>query len=424
MKFIADVHLHSRFARATSKSLNSSTLHRWACLKGLNVVGTGDFTHPVWIEELKRHLEPAEPGLYQLKESYRTAVEESLPSLCRHELRFVLSTEISLIYKKGEKTRKVHHLILMPDFESVERMNVRLEAIGNLKSDGRPILGLDSRDLVEICLEACEDVLFIPAHIWTPHFAVLGASSGFDSLDECFEDLLPHIFAVETGLSSDPQMNRRLSMLDRFALVSNSDAHSPQKLGREATLFNTELSFYGIYEALKTRDPERFQGTLEFYPAEGKYHFDGHRKCGVCWQPRETIANDGLCPVCGKKLTVGVLHRIELLADREAGERAELDTRYENLIPLTEIIGAALGVGSASKRVARVYDRLLREIGPELQILRETPPIKIEGLGEARVAEGIHRMRAGEVNISPGFDGQYGRIQVFTESDRVGLKSH
>ena len=267
MKFIADVHLHSRFARATSKSLNSSTLHRWACLKGLNVVGTGDFTHPVWIEELKRHLEPAEPGLYQLKESYRTAVEESLPSLCRHELRFVLSTEISLIYKKGEKTRKVHHLILMPDFESVERMNVRLEAIGNLKSDGRPILGLDSRDLVEICLEACEDVLFIPAHIWTPHFAVLGASSGFDSLDECFEDLLPHIFAVETGLSSDPQMNRRLSMLDRFALVSNSDAHSPQKLGREATLFNTELSFYGIYEALKTRDPERFQGTLEFYPA-------------------------------------------------------------------------------------------------------------------------------------------------------------
>ena len=424
MKFIADVHLHSRFARATSKSLNPSTLHRWGCLKGLNVVGTGDFAHPVWIEELKRQLEPAEPGLYQLKESLRSTVEESLPQLCRREMRFVLSAEISLIYKKDEKTRKVHHLILMPDFESVDRLNVRLGAIGNLKSDGRPILGLDSRDLVEICLEACEDVLFIPAHIWTPHFAVLGASSGFDSLDDCFEDMLSHIFAVETGLSSDPQMNRRLSMLDRFALVSNSDAHSPQKLGREATLFDTELSFYGIYEALTTRDPERFQGTLEFHPEEGKYHLDGHRKCEVCWQPGQTIANEGLCPVCGRKLTVGVLHRIELLADREAGERAEPVQRFENLIPLTEIIGSALGVGSASKRVARVYDRLLREIGPELQILRETPLIEIEELGEARVAEGIHRMRAGEVNISPGFDGQYGRIQVFSESDRVALKSH
>lgn len=421
MRFVADVHLHSRFSRATSRALNPENLYKWSALKGVNVVGTGDFTHPEWIEELKDRLEPAEEGLFRLKPALQAAVDEDLPERCRGTVRFVLSTEISVIYKKNDRTRKVHHVVLMPDFEAVGRLNGRLGDIGNLKSDGRPILGLDSRDLVEICLEAAEDVLFIPAHIWTPHFAVLGASSGFDTLEECFEDMLPAIFAVETGLSSDPPMNWRLSMLDRYAIVSNSDAHSPQKLAREATCFNTELSYRGIYEALKTRDPERFLGTLEFYPEEGKYHLDGHRKCGVCREPRQSIVSGCLCPECGRRLTVGVLHRVEQLADRAEGGRPSVAPPYENLIPLTEVIGSVMGVGPSSKRVLAVYERMLAELGPELAILREASPEAIAGCGEPLVAEGVRRMRAGEVEIAAGYDGVYGRIQVFSEEDRARL---
>ncbi len=421
MRFVADVHLHSRFSRATSRELTPENLYKWSALKGVNVVGTGDFTHPEWIEELKDRLEPAEEGLYRLKPVHQAAVDEDLPERCRGAVRFVLSTEISVIYKKNDKTRKVHHVVLMSSFEAVERLNARLGDIGNLKSDGRPILGLDSRDLVEICVEAAEDVLFIPAHIWTPHFAVLGASSGFDTLEECFEDMLPAIFAVETGLSSDPPMNWRLSMLDRYAIVSNSDAHSPQKLAREATCFDTELSYRGIYDALKTRDPERFLGTLEFYPEEGKYHLDGHRKCGVCWEPGQSREADCLCPVCGKRLTVGVLHRVEQLADRAEGGRPDVAPPYENLIPLTEVIGSVLGVGPTSKKVQRVYERLLAELGSELAILRGVSPEEIAGCGEPLVAEGIRRMRSGEVVIAAGYDGVYGRIQVFSEEDRARL---
>ncbi|MDE3000134.1 MAG: UvrD-helicase domain-containing protein [Gemmatimonadota bacterium] len=421
MRFVADVHLHSRFSRATSRALNPENLYKWSALKGVNVVGTGDFTHPEWIEELKDRLEPAEEGLFRLRPDRQAAVDEELPERCRGTVRFVLSTEISLIYKKNEKTRKVHHVVLMPGFEAVERLNARLGDIGNLKSDGRPILGLDSRDLVEICLEASDNVLFIPAHIWTPHFAVLGASSGFDTLEECFEDMLPAIFAVETGLSSDPPMNWRLSMLDRYAIVSNSDAHSPPKLAREATCFDTDLSYGGIYDALNTRDPARFLGTLEFYPEEGKYHLDGHRNCGVCWQPAQSLAADCLCPECGKRLTVGVLHRVEQLADRAAGIRPPVARPYENLIPLTEVIGSVLGVGPTSKRVQAVYERMLVELGPELAILRDVSPEAMARCGEPLVAEGVRRMRSGEVVIAAGYDGEYGRIQVFSEEDRARL---
>ncbi len=419
MRFVADLHLHSRFARATSRALNPENLYKWGSLKGLTVVGTGDFTHPAWIAELKEQLAPAEAGLYRLKDAFRTPVEAELYPTCRGEVRFLLSTEISVIYKKDGRTRKVHHMVLMPDFEAVERLNARLSEIGNLASDGRPILGLDSRDLVEICLEACADVLFIPAHIWTPHFAVLGSSSGFDSLEACFEDMLPHIFAVETGLSSDPPMNWRLSMLDRYAIVSNSDAHSPQKLAREGTCFDTELSYGAIYDALKTRDPDRFLGTLEFYPEEGKYHWDGHRKCEVRWKPVETLAAKGVCPVCGGKLTVGVLHRVEALADRSEGARSEGTRPYENLIPLPEIIGSALGVGPTSKKVQTVYHRLLADLGPELHILRTVPVEEVARCGQPLVAEGVRRMRAGEVEIVAGYDGVYGEIQVFSEADRA-----
>ena len=421
MQYIADIHLHSRFARATSKTLNPENLYRWSLIKGLTVVGTGDFTHPVWYEELRDQLEPAEEGLYQLRSDLRRGIDAELPPACRGQMRFVLSVEISLIYKKNDKTRKIHHVVTMPNFDAVARLNARLGAIGNLKSDGRPILGLDSRDLVEICLEACDEVLFIPAHIWTPHFAVLGASSGFDTLEECFEDMLPHIFAVETGLSSDPPMNWRLSMLDNYAIVSNSDAHSPQKLAREATCFNTDLSFRGMYNALKDRDPTRFTGTLEFYPEEGKYHFDGHRKCDICWKPAQTLDTDGICPVCGRKLTVGVLHRVEKLADRAEGDHPDIAMPFENLIPLTEIIGSVLQVGPTSKRVQTVYEQMLATHGSELKILRQLPIEEIAKTGDPLIAEGIRRMREGTVHIDPGYDGVYGKIQVFSDEDRALL---
>ena len=421
MQYIADLHLHSRFARATSKTLNPENLYRWSLIKGLTVVGTGDFTHPVWYEELRDQLEPAEEGLYQLRSDLRRGIDAELPPACRGQMRFVLSVEISLIYKKNEKTRKIHHVVLMPHFDAAARLNARLGAIGNLKSDGRPILGLDSRDLVEICLEACDDVLFIPAHIWTPHFAVLGASSGFDTLEECFEDMLPHIFAVETGLSSDPPMNWRLSMLDNYAIISNSDAHSPQKLAREATCFNTDLSFRGMYDALKDRDPTRFTGTLEFYPEEGKYHFDGHRKCDICWKPAQTLDADEICPVCGRKLTVGVLHRVEKLADRAEGARPDVAMPFENLIPLPEIIGSVLQVGPTSKRVQTVYEQMLATHGAELKILRQLPIEEIAKTGDPLIAEGIRRMREGTVHIDPGYDGVYGKIQVFSDEDRAFL---
>ena len=424
MRFVADVHLHSRHSRATSKELNPENLFKWSALKGVNVVGTADFTHPEWLAELKEKLEPAEEGLFRLKPEIAAPVEAELPATCRGEVRFLLSVEISSIYKKNDRTRKVHNVVILPDFAAADELNRRLGAIGNLKSDGRPILGLDSKDLLEICLEVCDHVLFIPAHIWTPHFAVLGSSSGFDSLEECFEELLPHIPAVETGLSSDPPMNRRLSALDRFAVVSNSDAHSPRKLAREATCFDTELSYPGILSALRERDPERFTGTIEFYPEEGKYHYDGHRKCGVCWQPKQTLAAEGLCPECGRKLTVGVLHRVEKLADRPEAAEEESERRpgFEYLIPLAEVISSSVGVGPTSKKVQTIYHALLAALGPELDVLRTVTPDEIAGCGQPIVAEGVRRMRAGQVHIEPGFDGEFGKIQVFSKEELSQLE--
>ena len=411
MEFVADLHLHSRFSMATSKQLTCENLHRWSALKGVDVVGTGDFLHPTWNAELKDALKTAGDGLYRLKAGPRRSVEQSLPDACHRDVHFILTVEISLIYKKDSRTRKVHHIVMMPDFAAVERLNKRLGAIGNLKSDGRPILGLDSRDLVEICVEACEDVLFVPAHIWTPHFAALGAKSGFDSLEQCFEDMLPHIHAIETGLSSDPAMNARLSMLDDYAFISNSDAHSPQKLGREATCFDTDLSFGAVLDAIQTRDPKRLTGTIEFFPEEGKYHYDGHRKCDVCLSPSESAEAQDLCPVCGKLLTMGVLHRIEQLADRGHGH-TERVVHYERLIGLRELISAMVGVGPASKRVTGVYDEMLASLGPELEILRSVPIESIERVGYVDVAEAIACVREGDVRIKPGYDGVFGSVEI------------
>ena len=353
MPFIADLHIHSRFSRATSPQMNLESLCQWAQLKGITVVGCGDFTNPQWFAELREKLEPAEPGLYQLKEKYRAAGDSDVPESCRSPVRFMLSAEISTIYKKSGCTRKVHSVILSPDFISAGKLNAALQERGNIKSDGRPILGMDCTLLLQLVLDASAENTLIPAHIWTPHFSVLGAASGFDAVDECFDELTPQIFALETGLSSDPAMNWRVSGLDSFVLVSNSDAHSAEKLGREANIFDCGLSYFAMRDELKEKDRQRFLGTIEFFPEEGKYHYDGHRACSRCMSPEETRAHDGLCPDCGRKVTIGVMHRVAQLADRKAGEKSRQAFPFRSLIPLPEVLGEVYGVGAASKKVAQ-----------------------------------------------------------------------
>jgi DNA helicase II / ATP-dependent DNA helicase PcrA len=405
MRFHADLHVHSKYSRATSRDLDLEHLAAWAARKGIGVVATGDFTHPAWRAELKDKLVPAEPGLFRLRPEIERAVAQGLPAACQTAVRFMLEVEISTIYKKGEKTRKVHHLIYAPDLATVDRISERLARVGNVASDGRPILGLDSRDLLEITLTSSPDAYLVPAHIWTPWFAALGSQSGFDSIAECYGDLSGQIFAVETGLSSDPPMNWRLSMLDRYRLVSNSDAHSPAKLGREATTFDCAMDYFAIRKALETG--QGFVGTVEFFPEEGKYHLDGHRKCAVKLSPRETLAQGGYCPVCGSALTIGVLHRVAALADRGEGEA----------VPLPEVLGEIAASGPASKTVERGYGRLLSSLGSELSILQSAPLEDIARAGSSLLAEGIARLRAGKVICDAGYDGEYGVIRLFADDE-------
>lgn len=412
--FIADLHIHSKYSRATSRDCVPEMLDVWARRKGIDLLGTGDFTHPAWREELKEKLVPSGDGVYTLKQEFR---QQDAGAGDAFRPQFIVSGEISSIYKKNGKVRKVHNLILLPGLEQAESISHKLETIGNLHSDGRPILGLDSRDLLEIVLELCPEAIFIPAHIWTPHFSLFGAYSGFDAIEECFGDLTEHIYALETGLSSDPPMNWRLSVLDRFALVSNSDAHSPSKLAREANLFDTDVSYSGILNALKNPATKAFGGTIEFFPEEGKYHYDGHRACKVCWQPADTKAAGGVCPVCGGRITVGVLHRVEDLADREAGFVPPAAKPFESLIPLNEVIASSLGFTVASKKVKQKYDDLLRNLGSELSILREVSLGDIAQAAGPCVAEGIRRLRCGKVELHPGFDGEYGKIKVMDKSE-------
>ena len=424
MKLVADLHIHSHFSRATSKKLDIPHLAIWAKRKGVQVVGTGDIAHPGWLAEMQESLEPAEDGLYRLKPEVEQAIRDQIPPACRDEpVRFLLAGEISNIYKRGGRVRKIHNVIFAPDFETVARIQMALEKIGNIRSDGRPILGLDSRDLLEIILEVNPRDHLIPAHIWTPWFALLGSKSGFDSVEEAFADLTPHIFALETGLSSDPPMNWRVSSLDPYALISSSDAHSPAKLAREATLFDIDLSYDELFDALKTNDPARYLGTLEFFPEEGKYHYDGHRKCGIVWDPKTTLAHNGICPVCGKPVTVGVMHRVETLADRPEGVPKPGAAPFHSLIPLPEIISEIQGVGPNSKRVTREYDRILGELGPELNILFDLPLEDIARVGGSRLAEGIDRMRRGDVIAQPGYDGEYGVIRVFPVEEKPSAQA-
>jgi DNA helicase-2/ATP-dependent DNA helicase PcrA len=420
MRFVADLHIHSHLSRATSKDLDLPHLHRFAQLKGIGVLGTGDFTHPRWLAELREQLVPAEPGLFALRPDLARAVDETVPPACRRPVRFMLQVEISNIYKRGDKVRKVHNLAFAPDFDTAARIAARLAALGNIESDGRPILGVDSRDLLEIVLESSPDAFLVPAHVWTPWFSALGAQSGFDAITECFADLSEHIFAVETGLSSDPAMNWRLSALDRYALISSSDAHSPEKLGREASLFDCELSYFGLRDAL--RGPrDGFLGTVEFFPEEGKYHFDGHRKCNVVLSPAEARAREGLCPACGKRLTGGVLARVEALADRPEGFRPPGAKGFRCLVPLGEVLGEVVGVGAGSERVRAAWERLLRKVGPELTVLMDAPVEDIAREAPPLLGEALRRMRAGEVKTQPGYDGEYGVVRVFDQRERAEL---
>ena len=421
MKFVADFHIHSHFSRATSRELNFENLHKWAQLKGVQVVGSGDLTHPGWLEEMKEKLEPAEEGLFRLKDDYAHAIQPEVFAACQQPVRFILSGEISSIYKKNDKTRKNHNVVFLPSFEAVEKFQTALEKVGNIRSDGRPILGLDAHDLLDMVLETDPQAYLIPAHIWTPWFSVFGSKSGFDTIEECFEDLTPHIFALETGLSSDPPMNWRLSALDRYTLVSNSDAHSPQKLAREANIFDTELSYPAIFDALKIGTSDSFLGTIEFFPEEGKYHYDGHRKCHVRWDPKTTLQHHGICPQCGKGVTIGVMHRVETLADRPEGVKPGSANPFYSLIPLAEILSEGYGVGPTSKRVKQGYDTLLTKLGSELSILQDLPLEDIERVGGTILAEGIRRMRHGDVIADAGFDGEFGVVRLFEKQEKDSL---
>jgi len=402
--------------------MDLENLYKWAQIKGIKVIGTGDFTHPEWFYELSEKLEEAEPGLYKLKDEITEEIDSEVPASCRAEVRFMLSVEISSIYSKGDKCRKVHNIVFAPSLKEASKINTELQKIGNLKSDGRPILGLDSKKLLEICLSVSDRCHLVPAHIWTPHFAMLGSKSGFDSIEECFDELSSKIFAVETGLSSDPPMNRRLSKLDNVTLISNSDAHSPIKLAREANVFDCDLNYDAMFDALKKADHKKFLGTIEFFPEEGKYHYDGHRVCEYSCGPEEAKANDYKCPECGKALILGTMNRVSNLADRKKAGENKRAFPYKYAIPLYEIISEVFKVGVNSKKVMNEYMNLISKTGNELYILLEAPLKDIEKVTDLFIVEGIKRMREGNVYVKPGYDGEYGVISIFKDNDKYETK--
>jgi len=419
MKYTADLHIHSKFSRATSREMVLDTLAYWAKIKGIKLLATGDFTHPEWLFLLKQKLEPLGNGFFRLKNILSPENEyiKFIP-FSSEDIYFILSTEISFIYSKNGRVRKIHLLLLAPDFESVDKINGKLTGLGNLRSDGRPILGMDARAFVKIVADHCPQCVVIPSHIWTPWFSLFGANSGFDTIEECFEEMTPFIFALETGLSSDPPMNWRLSRLDKYTLVSNSDAHSPSKIGREANVFDTDFSYKDLIEAIRSKDPDKFLYTIEYFPEEGKYHYDGHRKCGILLSPQESMQHNDICPECGKKLTIGVMHRIEALADREPEDHSPLKIPYKNLIPLNEIIAQALDKTPECKSVWDIYFRFIHEFESEHRILTEVEIPGLMRLSPEKVGLGVERMRRGALKIIPGHDGCFGKISLFEKDTR------
>jgi uncharacterized protein (TIGR00375 family) len=398
MKYVIDFHIHSKYSRATSPQMEVKTLSEYAKLKGIHLLGTGDFTHYLWVEELKQYLRDLGNGLFQY-----------------NGVNFILTGEISSIYSKNGRVRKIHNMIFAPSFDIVDKINSILSGYGNLSADGRPIMGIDAKDLAEILFGISKDIFIVPAHIWTPHFSLFGSNSGFDSIEECFEGYTKDIYALETGLSSDPSMNWRWSKLDRFNLISNSDSHSPQKIGREANVFDIEMSYKSIIDALKKKDNKKFLYTIEFFPEEGKYHYDGHRNCNIRFSPQETRKNKNICPVCGKPLTVGVMNRVEQLADREDGFTAENNVPYKRMIPLSEIIADVCGVADSSKKVEAEYSSIVPRVGTEFEVLTEIKEDELLKKLPQKIASAIINVRNGRVNILPGYDGEYGKIEIIKE---------
>ncbi|MFC1613640.1 endonuclease Q family protein [Patescibacteria group bacterium] len=456
MRYIADLHIHSKYSRATSKDLDLPNIEKWCKIKGIDIVATGDFTHPSWFKDISEQLEPAEDGLYKLREKCK-GTKFCAPTNqnwydAKRPARFLLSTEISLIYKKNDKCRRLHILIFAPSIEVVKKINNHLDKIGNIKSDGRPILGLDAKELAKIVLDKSEKCMVIPAHAWTPWFAVFGSKSGFDSLEECFGNMTKHIYAIETGLSSDPPMNWQLSALDDITLISNSDAHSPANLAREANIFEfSSLSYNEIYNTLKNKDKTKFLKTIEFFPEEGKYHFDGHRECDIRCAPEQTKKNKGICPVCKKPLTVGVSYRVNSLATanrstpcekknretvavssplceggqsasacrrRDEGDSSSNNIPFISLVGLAKIIAEVKGVkGINSKTVQTEYKNIIKIFGTELEILMDIPyEIFSNKKMDKDIIQGIKNVRERKLNIDPGYDGVYGKIKIFKDT--------
>ncbi len=405
MKIIADFHIHSKYSRATARDMDLEHISQSAQEKGITVVGTGDFTHPEWFDGLKNKLEPAEEGLYRLKDK-------------DDGVRFVVTGEISNMYTRHGRGRRIHNLIILPSLESAEKINKILSWQGNLKSDGRPILGMDSEELLKIVIDADSKALFVPGHVWTPWFGVFGSMSGFDSLEEAFGENTKHIYALETGLSSDPPMNWRLSVLDKFALISNSDAHSPRNLGREVNVFDTDLSYSAMREAIIKKDKTKFLYTIEFFPQEGKYHYDGHRLCNVSMSPEQRKEVKGICPKCDRKLTVGVLSRVDELADRKDGFVPSDAIPYKSLVPLKEIIAEAIGIGPQTKGVEEQYQTLIQKFSNEFNILLDVPLEELDKFTLPKIAQGIQRVRDGKLIIEPGYDGEFGKVKIFHEVEK------
>jgi len=402
MRIVADLHIHSKYSRATSREMEVETLARWAKWKGVNLLGTGDFTHPTYFAELRAKLAPQGNGLFTLKRGDR-------------DVHFMLTVEVANVYSQGGRQRRIHTLIFAPSLEVAARINAALGRLGSLAGDGRPMFGCSARDLARMVLDVSPDCALVPAHAWTPWYSVFGANSGFDSLEECYGEAASAIFAIETGLSSDPAMNWRWSALDRIALISNSDAHSASRIAREANVFETEMSYAAVLDAIRGKDPSRFLFTVEFFPEEGKYHYDGHRGCKVLWEPAETRKHGSRCSGCGKPVTVGVMHRVESLADRPKGYTPPRAIPGKHLVPLAEIIGEALGIGAASAGVEAEWRKLIDAGGNELAVLMELSEAELARFTPPKIVEGIRRMRAGQVSIIPGYDGVYGKVSLFAK---------
>jgi len=402
MRVVADFHIHSRYSRATSNQLDLELLSQWAKYKGITLLGTGDCTHPLWMAELKQKLKPTTGGLYEYQ-----------------GVTFILTAEVNTNFVAQGKGKRIHNVLLVPTIEVAQRLNQRLSKYGDLTSDGRPTLNLSAGDLVKVSREVSPEIVIIPGHIWTPHFSIFGANSGFDTVEECFGDQAKEIFCLETGLSSDPAMNWRLSKLDRYTLISNSDSHSASRIGREANVFDCALSYREIVEILKTHDKKRFLYTIEFFPEEGKYHFDGHRMCKARVSPEESLKAGNRCPVCGRKVTIGVMHRVQDLADRPEGYQPDSPKPFKRLVPLDQIISEAKGVGVGSKAVEQEYLDLVQRVGTEFEILVDLPEEALRKNLSSKVVEGILRVRSGNIEILPGYDGEYGEVKIFGKGESV-----